>query len=324
MMNYPSAAQMWQWTLGLPEQLAYRAAGLNELEAPAAPVRRILVAGMGGSGVSGRFLAALADNTAVQIIPWNWAGAPSWLTPNDAVLAISYSGNTVETLATVNDALAAGISVTGITTGGKLEKLLQERERPVFNVPDGLPPRVAFGFLLGTGLRVCSRLSGVELGQPERTTAALTQLRSNLGAAQFAPISVITKSLIERPVTVYGTCPLTAAAALRLKQQLNENAKHFAWWATLPELAHNEITAAGPGKPPRRLCLTLAEEPPPLDSVLDDGEQTIYLRGSGPDPLSAVLGLVFQGDLVSLALAEARGVEPYPIERIIAYKARLG
>jgi len=323
-MAHPSAAQMWQWTLGLPEQLAYRAAGLSELELSDAPPRRILVAGMGGSGVSGRFLAALANSTAVQIVPWNWSGAPGWLTPADAVLATSYSGNTAETLATVNDALAAGVPVIGITTGGKLQQLLREGERPVLNVPDGLPPRAAFGFLLGTGLRACTHLSGVELWQPEQTVAALTQLRSSLGNSQFTPISVITKSLTERPITVYGTCPLTAAAALRLKQQLNENAKHFAWSATLPELAHNEITAAGPGKPPRRLCLTLSEEPPPLDSVLNDGEQTIYLRGSGPSPLAAVLGLVFQGDLVSLALAETQGVEPYPIERITAYKARLG
>ncbi|MCD4732974.1 SIS domain-containing protein, partial [bacterium] len=136
-MAHPSAAQMWQWTLGLPEQLAYRAGGLDELAVPDAPPRRILVAGMGGSGVSGRFLAALANSTSVQIVPWKWAGAPCWLTPNDAVLATSYSGNTAETLATVNDALAVGVSVVGITTGGRLAKLLQERERPVLNVPDG-------------------------------------------------------------------------------------------------------------------------------------------------------------------------------------------
>jgi glucose/mannose-6-phosphate isomerase len=310
---------MRRWALGLPEQLAYEAPGLDGLRVPDRPPVRVLVAGMGGSGVSGRFLEALSHERDVPVIPWPWSGAPRWLSKKDALLAVSHSGDTRETLTTLREGVESGATVVGIATGGRLGEFMEARGLPLLVVPAGPPPRAAFGHLLGTVLRVVERLTGKKFWEPAETVGYLGRLRHRLAGGDYASIDALAGSIKDRPVVVYGTCPLTAAAALRLKQQLNENAKVHAWADTLPELAHNELEGAGPGEPPRRLCLTLADEPP-LDEVLDDGERTVYLKGDGPDPLTAALGLVLRGDLLSLALARQRGVDPSLIERIERFK----
>jgi glucose/mannose-6-phosphate isomerase len=308
-----------RWALGLPEQLAHEAPGLDVLQAPERPPRLVLVAGMGGSGVSGKFLEALSHEKRTPVVPWSWPGAPRWLSRDDALLAVSHSGETAETLAAFRDGIGSGATVVAVCSGGKLGNICGERGLPVLIIPGGMPPRAAFGYLLGTALRAVERLTGERLWEPGETVETLGRLRDGLGGDD--EIDGLARELKGRPVAVYGTCPLTAAAALRLKQQLNENAKMYAWCGSLPEAAHNEIEGAGPGEPPRRLCLTLTE-PPPLDDILRDGVHTITLKGEGPDLLTAALGLVLRGDLLSLALARERGVEPGPIARIEEFKRR--
>jgi glucose/mannose-6-phosphate isomerase len=309
---------MRRWAESLPEQLACEAPGLDALRAPDRPPGRVLVAGMGGSGVSARFVEALSHSAKVPVIPWPWPGAPRWLSGNDALVAVSYSGDTKETLAAIRDGISSGAAVVGISTGGKLGVFLKEKHAHLLAVPGGMPPRAAFGHLLGAGLRAVERLTGEKFWAPEKTVEALKRLREGLPAHERDGLA---RKLADRPLVAYGTCPLTAAAALRLKQQLNENAKMYAWCGTLPEAAHNEVEGAGPGEPPRRICLTLADAPP-LDEVLRDGVHTIILKGEGPDPLTAALGLVLRGDLLSLALARERGVEPGPVTRIEEFKGR--
>ncbi|MCX7022236.1 MAG: hypothetical protein NTW26_08220 [bacterium] len=316
-----TAAQMLRWAESLPEQLAYEAPGLDGLRTPDHPPGRVLVAGMGGSGVSGKFIEALSQNGDTPVIPWPWSGVPWWLSKDDALVAISHSGETAETLAALRGGLDSGATVVGISTGGKLGEILKRKGAPLLTVPGGMPPRAAFGFLLGTGLRAVERLTGGRLWEPGETVEALMRLRDGLSSGGHTDLDELARVMKDHPLVVYGTCPLTAAAALRLKQQLNENAKMYAWSGTLPELAHNEIEGAGPGEPPRRLCLTLADAPP-LDEVLRDGVHTIILKSKDPDPLTAALGLVLRGDILSLALARERCVEPGPVTRIEEFKRR--
>ena len=69
------------------------------------------------------------------------------------MIATSYSGNTEETISSVETALREGGSVVGISSGGRLEDLLKESENSVhIGVPGGQMPRSAFGHLFGTQL----------------------------------------------------------------------------------------------------------------------------------------------------------------------------
>ena len=60
---------------------------------------KLLISGMGGSGIGGRILETLASYERLgEIFAWNNYGIPAWLSSNDNVICISYSGNTAETL----------------------------------------------------------------------------------------------------------------------------------------------------------------------------------------------------------------------------------
>jgi glucose/mannose-6-phosphate isomerase len=65
----------------LPDQLqqAWQAASAFPLDPPPQPIRNILVAGMGGSGIGGALLAALCEHTAaVPVSVWRNYGLPAW------------------------------------------------------------------------------------------------------------------------------------------------------------------------------------------------------------------------------------------------------
>ncbi len=127
-----------------------------------------------------------------------------------------------------------------------------------------------------------------------------------------------------------------APVARRWKTQLNENAKTWAMWDELPELAHNSIVglrgAAGPpagdpgDRPPRH------REPPrrrpaggrSSRSWRPAGRPTTEVIGLEPDlPLAEAFAGVILGDWVSYHLAMALEVDPTPVEAINRYKAKL-
>ena len=59
----------------------------------------------------------------VKYFAWNNYGIPEWMTSNDNVICISYSGNTAETLSAAKKAHEMGCKIEIITTGGKLGDL---------------------------------------------------------------------------------------------------------------------------------------------------------------------------------------------------------
>ena len=85
---------------------------------------RILVSGMGGSGISGLIASALSNHMGnSQIIPWTKYGLPNWITSEDQVICISYSGNTAETLGTQGNATDAPGTQENTTEMLKLLKI---------------------------------------------------------------------------------------------------------------------------------------------------------------------------------------------------------
>jgi glucose/mannose-6-phosphate isomerase len=133
---------------------------------------------------------------------------------------------------------------------------------------------------------------------------------------------------------VYGA-GLTVPVARRWKAQFNENAKLPAFFSELPEATHNEICGWGGSPEGTRLGAVLLEDADQharerrrfeitageIDSA---GAPAIRLQTAGATRTERLLWAVMLGDLVSLELATARGVEPLPIEAIDRLKAALG
>ena len=118
---------------GLPEQLtdAHRSAR-EALEPVALPSRNdiddVVVLGMGGSGIAGDVVAAVANATLpVPVLVLKQIRTPRFVGPRTLAFAVSYSGDTDETLQMAAGALDAGARLVAVSRGGGLEALARER-----------------------------------------------------------------------------------------------------------------------------------------------------------------------------------------------------
>jgi len=114
---------------GLPEQLAdaHRSArdALDGISLPSAQdIDNVAVLGMGGSGIAGDVLAAVANATLpVPVVVLKQIRTPRFIGPRTLAFAVSYSGDTDETLRMAAGALDAGARVVAVSRGGELESM---------------------------------------------------------------------------------------------------------------------------------------------------------------------------------------------------------
>ncbi|HTC82066.1 MAG TPA: bifunctional phosphoglucose/phosphomannose isomerase, partial [Acidimicrobiia bacterium] len=118
---------------GLPEQLAdaHRSArdALDGISLPSAQdIDNVAVLGMGGSGIAGDVLAAVANSTlAVPVVVLKQIRTPRFIGPRTLAFAVSYSGDTDETLRMAVGAFDAGARVVAVSRGGELESMARAR-----------------------------------------------------------------------------------------------------------------------------------------------------------------------------------------------------
>ncbi|NIA24128.1 MAG: bifunctional phosphoglucose/phosphomannose isomerase [Gammaproteobacteria bacterium] len=317
----------------LPEQYRWAA----DLTTPSLPAATgALVCGMGGSGIAGDVAAAVAGEAPV--FAHKSYGIPGWaerLSP--LVVAVSYSGNTEETLSGVEAAERAGLAIAAVSSGGVLSRLAREHDWPLVEVPGGLQPRAAFGYLTGAVMRI---LEGAGLVEGTGLTEAAIVTDELLGADLDGPGRHLADDLAEglagRITLIVGSGP-AAVAAYRWKTQINENAKAPAFTTTIPETDHNEIVGwSALGSVLRRTVGVIAlrdpHEPsrvaarfdPTLGRLAEGAGIVGEVWAQGEHPLARMASLSAIGDMVSLRLARNAAVDPVPVEAIEILKQELG
>ncbi|MGH9018074.1 MAG: SIS domain-containing protein, partial [Acidimicrobiales bacterium] len=140
---------MFAATAALPEQVAAAVAPAQGL--PGLPdheyVEQVVVLGMGGSGIAGDLMVAVAGPfLPVPVVVVKSYDLPDFVGPGSLVFALSFSGDTEETVEAAGEAAGAGANVVVVTSGGELARLAQEWGSPVVPVPAAIPqPRAALG-----------------------------------------------------------------------------------------------------------------------------------------------------------------------------------
>ena len=137
---------------GLPEQLAAAhetAASIPASALPSAePIRNIAVLGMGGSGIAGDVIATtLNDELPVPVNVLKQIRTPAYVGPNTLAFAMSYSGDTEETVSMARGAVEQGAQLVAVSCGGELERLAREAGALHVPCPGGYLPRAAIGAL---------------------------------------------------------------------------------------------------------------------------------------------------------------------------------
>lgn len=303
--------------------------------------RAVVVTGMGGSGIAGDVLGAVAGLGApAPVLTHRGYGLPGWVGPADVVVAVSCSGRTEETLSAAEEAVRRGARV--VTVGAESSPLadLGARGRGAHvPVPGGRLPRASLWALsvpllvLGDGLGVC-RVARDDLDATADLLDVLTERYKAAKESFLNPAKSLALAFAEPLAVVWGTSGLAGVAAYRTACQFNENAKRPATWGVLPEANHNQVV---PFDDPaaadrvRLLFLRDSDEHPSIARRVAVSQDLARERGIGFDevvaeggsPVARLASLVAAVDFTTTYLAVLLGVDPSVIAPIVQLKHRM-
>lgn len=303
-------------------------------------VRNIFVLGMGGSGVSGDIAQALCsprlDKPLITVKDYV---APMSLGPHSLVFAVSYSGNTEETINALREAEQRNAQIIAITSGGQLERVAKSSGFPMVKIPGGLQPRAALGYLAIPLLVILDRLfpGKLKLDFPE-LFGHIEKLANELGRDRETSNNQakrIALRLSGRLPIIYGCAGTSGVAALRWKTQINENSKSPAYAQIFSELDHNEIVGwSNLSEIGSRAVVVILKDDQvhaqnlkririTKELIGADVGNIIEVEASGSGPMQQLFSLIYLGDFVSLYLALLYNTDPTPVDRIEDLKRML-
>jgi glucose/mannose-6-phosphate isomerase len=323
---------MLEDVLAIPDHLRDALWRVESARLEAGDAAGVMVCGMGGSAIGGDLAAAaLGDRLTRPLITIRGYELPSWTTPEWTVLCSSYSGSTEETLACFAAAEALGARRIVAGTGGALVEEAREAGVPVVGLPGILQPRAAVAYMFVVSAEVASLAGAAPRVHTEIDAAAafLEERKEDL-QARAAEIA----ARLDGTLPVVHGADLTTPPARRWKTQINENAKLPAFFSELPEADHNEIcgwTGAPEGEGLSAVFLEDADQHPrerrrfelTAAAIAAAGAEVIRVETAGETRVTRLMWAVMLGDLVSLKLAEARGVDPASVEALDRLKAAL-
>ncbi len=274
--------------------------------------RNIIFAGMGGSGISSNLIKdILADSLEIPIEISKSYTLPAYANSETLFICTSYSGNTEETLKQFVEALKKKCSIISITSGGKLLEWSRRFNVPVVKLPEGLYPRDSLPYQFFSLIGVLENLNIWEFSEGKREFIEL------LPTIDLTKIDSIAQSIKHTLPILYGSSDFSGVLR-RIKSQLNENSKMVAKFDEIPELNHNEVVGFEAYSYPYLSAIFLQDRnsAPEISKRVEITKEILKGRVTeiheiwsyGISRLARVMTLVYQGDYLSVKLAEINNV----------------
>lgn len=303
--------------------------------------KNIVVTGLGGSAIGGDFLrTCLLKELEIPILVNRYYHLPNFVNKDTLVIAVSYSGNTEETLSAYEEAKQKGAKIVGLTSGGKLGQNCKNDNIPFLLIPGGFPPRATFGYQALGILGIVEKL-GLIGYKNEEIREAIDILKSISGemkrdnSIEKNVAKKIALQLYGKVPVVYGSQDITDVVSLRWKGQFNENSKTLAFSNVFPELNHNEIVGWEiPSDILKNFIVIMIRdknENPQVtkrfeitkDLLKDIASGIVEVWTLGNSILARLLSSIYIGDFISVYLAVLNEVDPTPVKRIEELKKQL-
>jgi len=295
--------------------------------------KRILVVGMGGSGVAGDVLQLILNQySALDIeVHKSYKITKKNLENKPLCLFISYSGNTEETVSALEDAIKADLDWCVISSGGTLLEMAKKNSKPYIEVPTGLQPRAAFGLMTKAIAYFVPESLGVNAVEDCSDSGSylntLLDTEAENKIIEFA--KEIANSIGNKTVIIYGGTQLTFLASQRWKTQINENAKSKSYVGYMPEVHHNEILSweadqEGSKNNFHLIFLRDQSEHPKIKSRFEFTKEIVpkgieiseIINIKSSNLIKELFHLVLIGDLISVFMADNLNIDPYDIDTI--------
>ncbi len=287
-------------------------------------INNIIVAGMGGSAVGGDLLRLYLHDLRIPVTAIRDYKLPNYVNENTLIFAVSYSGNTEETIAAYEDAAKKKAKIIAVTSGG----ILREKAAKVIKIPSGLQPRDALGYLFFPVLGVLVN-SGIVNENSAEIAEMLDILSQKEDFRQFG--ERLAKKIGQKTPIIYASEQFSAVA-YRWKTQFNENSKVAAFSHVFSEMNHNEIVGYQSMNRDKFIAILIRDNADnerikkrmditkEIISQKVDVEE-IYTKGTYL--LSRLFSGLYYADFASYYLALQNKIDPTPVHVIENLKKKL-
>lgn len=244
----------------------------------------------------------------------------------------SYSGNTEETLATLERAVSEGLPSVGVSSGGKLEGICKAKNVPFVKLPvpyEGFQPRMGTGYFVGVILQLLSN-AGLAEDLGDDVLESAKGFDAKMSGFEERGKELAGKIHGKTPVVWANQMYKHLARVWTIK--FNEHAKNPAFWNFFSELNHNSmigysnlgdqyfaIMIKDPADDPRnhkRYDVTAG--------ILGEvGLESVILELDGKSVFEKLFNSIYLADFTAYYLAEKNGVDPTPVGMVEEFKKRL-
>ena len=298
----------------------------------------IVFMGVGGSGIVGDILADYCrEAIEVPATVCRSAKIPKFVGENTLVVAISYSGETRETLDMFEEARHTQAKLAVVCSGGKLLAAARTHHIPYVKVTAGMLPRVALPELVGAVtyvlgvvkvLKDSHRLLELASGS---TRDLVNRVKATVPLAQNPAKQVATALMGHLPLLIGNE--INTSVLRRFKNELNENSKVPAVFYALPEAYHDDVEGLqtlGQLSQPQAIILRSRNETETerrvggkLIDLLSQLQFSppLFFSGLGDGRFEWLLTAITFGDFASVYLAVLRGVDPSRLALIPHFRA---
>ena len=166
----------------------------------------IVFAGMGGSGAIGDIFSAILSKTDTHVTVVKGYHLPKTVTNDSVVVISSISGNTIETISMLENAIQLRSKIIVFSDGGKLKKICQEKNIPHRNIKKHHSPRTSFTSFLYAMLHVLKPIIPIEENDVIQSISKMEELSVRINSKKITrenPAIQIAEWIDNVPVIYY-------------------------------------------------------------------------------------------------------------------------
>lgn len=291
----------------------------------------VLICGLGGSGIGATIITQIVfDNSILPILVNKDYQIAQFVNEKTLVIACSYSGNTEETLEMITQAEQKNATIACITSGGKLAAFAIEKGFNHILIPAGYPPRAAFGLAFPPLFKLLNHYGVINSDYSNEFNNAIKLIEENESQI-LIEAGAITEKLYKKIPVIYAESSYEGAA-IRFRQQINENSKMLCWHNVIPEMNHNELVGWATKNEDLAVVIFRNEDDYYRNKKRIEVNKTVFekytstiieIQSKGNSKLERVLYLIHIGDWISYLLAEKNGVDVVEVDVITHLKNEL-
>ena len=289
-------------------------------------IDHILIVGMGGSALAAGILASYLDIDVPIRVVKNY-NLPKHTNKKTLLIAISYSGNTEETISCFRQGMRIGCPTLVMAHGGKLKELAEMQKVEFIQLPKAVQPRCDYGYQFFALLRVIENMGLIE--KQESHVKKTAELLESDVYKDYAK-KVIDK--LDKKIPIIYSSEKNKAIAYKWKISFNENAKIHAFYNVFPELDHNELVGyTHMFADFATIIIRDDEDHPRIKKRMDVTKKlikendcnVIEIAVKGSSRMAKLFSAIYIGDWVSYFLALEYETDPSPVDIVERLKKEM-